>query len=292
MSLLPPRLRRVLTVSAVTLIFAVLAGATYQGVATAIDRREFPHPGRLLVIGDHQLHLYCTGDGSPLVILEAPASGMSASWDGVQSALAETTRVCSYDRAGLGWSESGDRAYDPGRVPDELHALLQRSAEKRPYILVGHGLGAAFARIYASRHPDDAAALVLVDAPVPDLRADPSQRLVEASPWLARAGVLRATRMLSSKADAMPGPAGGAMRGFLNRPDHLARTARELSVWDATVALAAAAPIAPGLPVISVAGGGTDRLSLLTRGEDVTRVVRAIEAVVAAARAAPAPVPR
>ena len=105
--------------------FLVLAGATYQGVATALERRQFPHPGRLVDVGGHQLHLYCTGEGTPTVVLEAPAAGLSAAWGWIQPEIAETTRVCSYDRAGLGWSEAGDGPFEPAQVPVQLRALLE-----------------------------------------------------------------------------------------------------------------------------------------------------------------------
>src|SRR6185295_9588793 len=98
---------------AAVLFFMVLAGATYQGVATAFERRQFRHPGRLVDVGGHQLHIYCSGEGSPTVVLEAGGAGMSAAWGWVQPRIAKATRVCSYDRAGLGWSESGDSSYDP-----------------------------------------------------------------------------------------------------------------------------------------------------------------------------------
>src|SRR5574341_1475973 len=130
-----PRLRRLLLAEAAILTFLILAGATYQGVATALERRQFPHPGRMVSVGDHQLHIYCTGEGPPTVVLEAPATGMSAAWGWVQPDVAAVTRVCSYDRAGLGWSEAGDRRFDPANVVEELHALLQRSGELRPYVL-------------------------------------------------------------------------------------------------------------------------------------------------------------
>jgi hypothetical protein len=94
--------RRTLGASGAVIIFILLAGATYQGVATALERREFPRPGGLVSVGDHQLHIYCTGTGSPTVVLEAPAAGLSAAWGDVQRRLSGTMRVCSYDRAGLG----------------------------------------------------------------------------------------------------------------------------------------------------------------------------------------------
>src|SRR5215212_6321134 len=161
-------MRRALVAAMAVLIFILLAGATYQGVATALERREFPRPGGLVSVGDHQLHIYCTGNGSPAVILEASAAGLSAAWGDVQSRLAAKTRVCSYDRAGLGWSEaSDDRPYDPGRVPEELRALLSGANEKGPFVVVGQGLGAALAQMYAGRPDSEAVALVLIDPPVP-----------------------------------------------------------------------------------------------------------------------------
>src|SRR5919109_2646978 len=131
-------------------MFLVLAGATYQGVATALERREFPHPGRLVDVGGHQLHLYCTGEGTPTVVLEAPAAGLSAAWGWIQPRVAETTRVCSYDRAGLGWSEAGDAPFDPADVPVQLRALLDAAGERAPYVMVGQELGAALATLYAA----------------------------------------------------------------------------------------------------------------------------------------------
>src|ERR1044072_48929 len=130
-----------------------LVGATYQGVTTSLERRRYPHPGRLIDVGGHQLHIYCTGRGTPIVVLEAPASGLSASWGRVQSTLDHTTRVCSYDRAGLGSSEQGDGPVEPARAPVELLARLPGAGEKSPCVIVGDGMGALFARTFAVRFP-------------------------------------------------------------------------------------------------------------------------------------------
>src|SRR5688572_15917689 len=211
--------RRAIAIGAAALIFILIAGATYQGVATALERREFARPGGLVSVGDHQLHIYCTGKGSPTVVLEAPAAGLSAAWGDVQRRLSGTTRVCSYDRAGLGWSERGDLPFDPARVPGELHALLASANERGPFVVVGQGLGAAYARMYASRGDSGAAALVMIDPPAHSPDAAPPGWIVPASPWLARTGVLRAGRMMSSKADGLANA--GAVKAFLNRPDHL-----------------------------------------------------------------------
>jgi pimeloyl-ACP methyl ester carboxylesterase len=243
------RSRHVIT-AAVIIVIILLVGATYQGVTTALERRRYPRPGGLVEVGDHQLHIHCTGSGSPTVILEAAALGISASWAWVQPEVAKQTRVCSYDRAGLGWSEAGDRPYDPRRVPEELHVLLGAAGETGPYVLAGHSLGASFVRQYASRYAEEVAAIILIDPAANGAPGDP--RFLALSPWLARAGVLRATRVLSNQADGLPDPAAGAVRSFLNRPDHLTRASRELVRWDDAVRVGAEASIPPTVQVITI----------------------------------------
>ena len=285
---LPHGVARALRLAIILLVVIVLAGATYQGVATALERRHLPHPGRLVDVGDHQLHLDCTGNGSPTVILEAPVTAMSAAWGNVQPLVAGVTRVCSYDRAGLGWSEAGDRGYSPSRVPDELHALLVNAREHAPYVIVGEGLGASFARMYAARYEQDTAALIVVDAPAGDPAAGNRRlvRLVRVSPWLARAGILRATRVLSRRASGLPPQSSAAMQAFLNRPDHLTRSAEELERWDETMQLAAASPLAASVTVEHVEGTGTSPVNYLTDKADAQRVAAAIIATVRRVRAA------
>jgi pimeloyl-ACP methyl ester carboxylesterase len=283
---LSARARHVAFIVAGLVTFIVLAGVTYQSVATALERRKFPYPGRLIEVGDHQLHLHCVGQGTPTVVLEAPAAGMSVGWMWVQDDLATTTRACSYDRAGLGWSESGDGGYRAARVPDELHTLLERAGERGPFVIVGHELGASFARMYASRFRDHTAALVLVDDPSDSTQSAQHRvpGLVRAWPWLARIGVLRATRALSRHASGFPGESGGAIRAFLNRPDHLARGALEIRRLRETARDAAAEPLDPALPVTEVSVNEEAPPALLDSADRARDVTRAIEQAVKRAR--------
>jgi pimeloyl-ACP methyl ester carboxylesterase len=216
-------------------VLLALAGATYQGVTTSLERRRYPHPGRLIDVGGHQLQIHCTGRGTPIVVLEAPAAGLSATWAPVQAALERTTRVCSYDRAGLGWSERGDGPFDPGRALLELQSLLAGAGEKPPFLIAGAGMGAALARGFAVRFPTTVGSVVLLD--VPAAARDSLDRaslggMPAAMPWLARVGILRLTGT-----SRRPGSA-PAIRAFMNRPDHLARAAGELARWDDTLRLA------------------------------------------------------
>ncbi len=265
------------------LLFLVLVGATYQGVATALERREYPRPGGLVDVGGHQLHIHCTGEGSPAVVLEAPAAGMSAVWGSVQLQIARVTRVCSYDRAGLGWSERPDRPFTPAAVTEELHELLAQANEPAPFVIAGHGLGATFARLFASRFGDDTVAVVLIDAPTTSARASEATllwRFPGTLPWLARTGLLRASGTLSSMAAGMPQPSGGALSAFLNRPDHLSRTAEELTHWNETTALAASAPVSTKILISRLDAAGPARIGFLGGDSEARSVVAAILDVV------------
>jgi pimeloyl-ACP methyl ester carboxylesterase len=282
-----PVVRRALVTSGVALLFLLLIGATYQGVATALERRRFPHPGRLIDVGGHQLHLYCTGSGTPAVILEAPEATMSAAWALVQTSVARVTRVCSYDRAGLGWSEAGDEPFSPDAAVSQLHALLSQAAEGGPFIIAGAGLGSALARVYASRYPEETSALVLVNVPgaAISLRTEaPSARYMTVAPWLARTGVLRATRRWSPSVRGLPEPAAAVLRSFLNRPDHLARASGELAKWNEAVAQSEAAPLPRDLPVVQVEVEGRDRIALLADEKNASDVSDAIVRAVRRAR--------
>jgi pimeloyl-ACP methyl ester carboxylesterase len=217
---------------------------------------------------------------------------MSATWGWVQSRLGRLTRVCSYDRAGLGWSEAGDLAYDPSGAIDELHLLLEHAGETRPYVLVGDEFGAALATAYAARYRADLTALVLIDPPA---QGDERHRLSltrfsSTWPWLARAGVLRGTALMSRRAGGLPGASAGALSAFLNRPDHLTRAASEVSRWDDTLRLAAAAPLSPGLPVrrVTLEGSGAPEQAFRLNDQGQALIASsAIARIVEAARNAP-----
>jgi hypothetical protein len=109
-------------------------------------------------------------------------------------------------------------------------------------------------------------------------------RLVKYAPWLARAGVLRATRLMSNGAKGLPQPAGGAVESFLNRPDHLTRSGRELARWDETLRLAAETPLPQGLTVADVRTGSVQPGALLTNPAVAANVTHAVTAMIEARR--------
>ena len=157
-------------------------------------------------------------------------------------------------------------------------------------MLAGQGLGAALALLDALRLGDQAVALVAIDRPA---TAEPSERaratgLVTLSPWLARAGVLRATTLMSAHAIGLPEPSQGALRAFLNRPDHLTRAARELVRWDDTVTLASSAALPPSMHLTEIRAGQADGIDFLTNAAEAAPVARAILDAVARVSGQPA----
>jgi pimeloyl-ACP methyl ester carboxylesterase len=154
------------------IVFLMLAsvGGGYETVGAAVDARDHAARGRLIDVDGHQMHLRCTGTGSPTVVLEPGAGSTSADTEWIARAVAGETRVCVYDRAGRGWSEPADGQQDARRVATDLHTLLQRAEVPGPYVLAGHSFGGLYVETFAARYPDQVAGLVLVDSTAPSAK--------------------------------------------------------------------------------------------------------------------------
>ncbi len=159
--------KRVLIGLVLLLVCAALAGAAYQAIANWRDARRFPQEGRSIALGAEfpgvSLNLNCVGQSPPTVILDSGLGVPAAGWDLVMPDVAKFARVCSYDRAGYGWSTAGPMPRTSGEIVKELHALLAASGEKGPFVLVGHSFGGYNVRVYVGKYPADVAGLVLVD---------------------------------------------------------------------------------------------------------------------------------
>src|SRR5215213_3945051 len=150
------------------LLALAVIGAIYQVIATQIDQRTYSPPGEMVDVNGHLMHINCMGEGGTTVVLEAANFGMSAHWFRVQQQLGKTTRVCAYDRAGMGWSEPGSELRDARQISSELHTLLKGASTEGPYVLVGHSYGGLYARMYAARYSDETAGVALVDSSHPE----------------------------------------------------------------------------------------------------------------------------
>lgn len=147
---------------AISSLSVVLTAALFAQQAAGPE--VYPPPGRMVDIGGRSLHMNCEGKGSPTVILMAGGGGFSIDWELVQPKVAENTRVCSYDRAGLGWSDPGPAEDTVEKIVSDLHTLLQASGERGPYVLVGASIGGIFIQAYQRAFPKDIAALVFTNS--------------------------------------------------------------------------------------------------------------------------------
>jgi pimeloyl-ACP methyl ester carboxylesterase len=239
-------------------------GALAQNVAVQREARLMAAPGRLVDIGGRRLHLDCTGTGSPTVVLENGLAGRSPLWARISAATGGTTRVCAYDRAGTGWSDSAPGPRDSVAVAADLHRLLAVAGERGPYVLAGHSTGGVYAMTYAARHPEQVAGLVLLDSASPrqfDVLPDYAgqypmlTRLYAVRPILARLGVGRLVPDLS--ASEVPGRA-GTQAGILAIRPRDARAARdEVATYPWAFAQAQALTTLGDKPLVVVSASGT-----------------------------------
>jgi pimeloyl-ACP methyl ester carboxylesterase len=142
----------------------VIAIAGPGAAATLVADSVYMAPQQLVAIdGARRLNLYCVGSGEPAVVLEAGSGNGMVTWRFVQAEIGKITRVCAYDRAGLGFSDAAERPSDVANMADDLSRLIAAAGIAKPFVLVGHSLGGATAVLYAATHPDDLAAAVLVE---------------------------------------------------------------------------------------------------------------------------------
>jgi pimeloyl-ACP methyl ester carboxylesterase len=125
-------------------------------------------PGQLVDVGGYGMHINCSGQGTPTVILDSGLGDSYLSWRKVQPEIAKFTRVCSYDRAGLGYSDTSPRARTSQVIAEELGLLLRSANIAPPYVLVGHSMGGYDARLFASLFRNEVAGMVLVDSSHPE----------------------------------------------------------------------------------------------------------------------------
>ena len=170
-------------IGAIIVVLALIAGATWLLGSRAKKRlaAQYPPPGQMVDVGGFRMHIYCQGDpaAGPAVIMDAADGEPALAWASVQPAVAEFARVCAFDRAGLGWSETSPNPRTLLNYVEEQRTLLSRAGVVPPYVLVGHSAGGLYTRVYANQYPDEVAGMVLVDAAHEDLDVRPPESLTK-----------------------------------------------------------------------------------------------------------------
>lgn len=247
-----------------TVVVLLGIGAVYQVVGTAHALRTYTPPGQLVDVGGYKMHIICTGEGSPIVVLDHVGAANSAQWALVQPVIAAHTRVCAYDRAGFGWSEPSPDPQDAEHNAQQVHTLLVNAGVEEPFIFVGHSFGGNVARVFAAKYPNETAGLVLLDPGqsfhrpgVPEdidaLWQEQDNGFMMIAPTLSRMGLMQ----LASDLGGMPGhgdlpsPQAEAFDALQITPrfyDTL--KAQQLAMYDTSAQVLAAEETLGDLPII------------------------------------------
>lgn len=202
--------------SLIILVTVLIAGSSlFNTIAQHLFWARNPPPGQILRVNSHKMHISCTGQGQPTIILDAGLGSDSFHWGEIQPGLSRITRVCSYDRAGFGWSDALPAPRDADHIANELHQLLLQAGITGPLVLMGHSIAGMYIRDYATHYPSALAGLVFVDSSTPLQDENPAMKSTNASgppSWVFRsaliAGIPRLIGMCSKPAKGMEPYAG------------------------------------------------------------------------------------
>jgi pimeloyl-ACP methyl ester carboxylesterase len=209
-----PRAARVLALigGALLIVIALIAftGFIWNTLTIRHYRQRYPAPGSRYAVDGGMMHIYCTGSGSPALMLDSGVGDDWTAWIKVQPQLSKTTQVCSFDRSGLGSSDVLRGGHDADTLAEQLHTLIRQAGVKTPFVLAGHSMAGLYDRAYAAKYPNDLAGLILIDAVSPDQAArmpkETAQKLSRFSlawdVWRTRLGIARAKGECD---DVMPG---------------------------------------------------------------------------------------
>ncbi len=159
--------RRALLYPSFVVLGLVAVGGAAATIAAATSSNPAPKHGRTYLVNGHRLYLSCVGSGSPTVVLFNGLGEWTPNWAWVQASVSATTRVCTFDRAGEGWSGGTAVREDGHALAADLHALLQAAHVPPPYVLAGHSVGGTYALVYAAQYPTQFAGLALIDSATP-----------------------------------------------------------------------------------------------------------------------------
>jgi pimeloyl-ACP methyl ester carboxylesterase len=219
---------------------AVSCSSAYNAVM--LYRFRHSPPGQTFLVNGHAMRIDCSGSGSPAIVLDAGLGNDGLIWGRVQPALAKTTRVCSYDRAGFGWSDALPPPRDADHIAAELHGLLAEAQVTGPIVLMGHSIAGIYMRDYATRYPENVAGLIFVDGSSPLQNRNPAFKAHSNSRppswfqtlWKKATFAVGIPRLLGECSDSLPGfePHAAQLQAEDQCHDRSAAVAAELESFD------------------------------------------------------------
>jgi pimeloyl-ACP methyl ester carboxylesterase len=243
----------------------ILAGTIYESVAEAADVRAYPPAGQMVDVGGYRLHINCTGTGRPTVVIDAGWGDWSLQWSWIQGEVAKTTQVCTYDRAGMGYSEAGLLPRTAEQIATELRTLLHQANIAGPYVLAGHSLGGLPVRVFAHAYPTEVAGVVLIDSMSPGQMTQPPTEIKSQAPYqssgvslpslLARIGLVRVLAGPLGLIRDLPPEAKSAFTAFSVTPRSVQAWSDEGASLQASLAQADAVKTFGDLPLIVLTAG-------------------------------------
>ena len=208
-----PRWRKVTERIVLSVIFIATAAIAGSSSFNAIALHHFwsshPPAGQFVQVNGYKMHIHCTGSGSPTIILDAELGNDSTTWGEIQPVLSKTTRVCSYDRAGFGWSDPIPTPRDADNIADELHQMLLQAQVTDSIVLLGHSIAGLYMRDYATRYPKNVAGMVFVDVSTPLQDQNPAFNNGSKGPpsWFIRAATIAGVpRLIGMCSPSVQGP--------------------------------------------------------------------------------------
>ena len=270
MTIVRRRARRLLLGAVALATVLLAAGAVYQGLSVRAESGRYPPPGMLVEIGGRRLHLICIGErrsGAPAVIFEPGGFGGALSFEKARAEIAARAQVCSYDRAGTGWSDPGPPTMSTSVLVGDLERLLERAAIPPPYVLVASSIAGLTTELFARRHADRVAALVFLDAANSDtlgraagLVTRTNIAIVCSTRWAARFGILRLVDPFHFRGETPADDAARSIAKFytVERMTALCATARGLRIG--MQELKDAPALAPNVPLTVLTAESWDQL--------------------------------
>lgn len=231
-----------------------LAGVLYQSWCVWRDSLRFPPQGQMVaVVGPRRINLVCIGAGSPTVIFEPGGFGGALSASVAREEVSKYTRVCSYSRVGMGWSDPVSGAISVGMLADDLERLIAAASLEPPFIIVPASFGGLTAETFARRHPNQVAGMVFLDAANSEIIDRFGAEIAKEHlgwacllPMVARLGILRAADPFGLRTQ----PGGAEAMAFLYRAEPMSTfcgIAR--GVQETLREFATAPPLSPDIPL-------------------------------------------